>query len=77
MKRRLLHIVTKLDLGGAQKHVLDLMRHADHARYEVYFFSAREGILWDEARLIPGWHAYSSGFLERSIRSGIFWRWGR
>jgi len=54
MKNNLLYLVTKLELGGAQKHVLDLVRSADRGRFNVFLFSAREGLLWPEAERLPG-----------------------
>ncbi len=67
MKRNLLYIVTKLELGGAQKHVLELIRRTDQGLYNVHLFSSREGVLWPEARAIPGLRVCASAFLERGI----------
>jgi glycosyltransferase involved in cell wall biosynthesis len=67
MKQNLLYIVTKLELGGAQKHALDLIRHADRGRFNVFLFTAQDGILCQEARSIPALNVHFSRFLERPV----------
>ena len=49
MKTRILHIITQLELGGAQKHVLALLSHLDSARYEKHLISS-DGLLTQDAR---------------------------
>jgi len=36
MKRRVLHVIDSLDLGGAQTLLLDLAKHADRNRFEIH-----------------------------------------
>lgn len=67
MKQNLLYVVTKLELGGAQKHVLELIKNADRNRFNLFLFSAKEGLLREEARAIPGITVHASEFLERPI----------
>ena len=35
MKARVLHVITRLDLGGAQQNTLYCVSHHDRARFEV------------------------------------------
>lgn len=53
-KIKILHIVTQLDLGGAQKNVLDIVTHLDKNRYAVYLVSSNKGFLVKDATEIPG-----------------------
>ncbi len=66
-KINILYIVTKMELGGAQKQVLSLIRRLDEADFQVFLFTAQEGLLLDEARGIPGLKLKLSRFLERPI----------
>jgi glycosyltransferase involved in cell wall biosynthesis len=67
MKKNLLFIVTKLELGGAQKHALDLVRHADKDHFNIFLFAAKEGLLVQEACSLPGARIHLSCFLDRAI----------
>lgn len=49
-RARVVHVVTRLDLGGAQLNTLHCMRHHDRARYEVELIAGQGGALDDEAR---------------------------
>jgi len=53
-KTKIAHIITKLELGGAQKTTLSLLRHADKKRYEIHLITSPDGYLTQEARMIPG-----------------------
>jgi glycosyltransferase involved in cell wall biosynthesis len=50
---RVLQVVTKLELGGAQQLVLELCRRLDRARFDVVLASGTEGELVPEARALP------------------------
>jgi len=63
----ILYLITKLELGGAQKHVLSLVKNADKNRFNVFLFTSKDGLLLDEAFLIPGVTIYCSRFLDRPI----------
>ena len=51
-KIRILHVVTRLEMGGAQKNVLQILSGLDPDRYEPYLV-ASTGPLAEEARQIP------------------------
>jgi glycosyltransferase involved in cell wall biosynthesis len=66
-KINLLYVITKLELGGAQKQLLSLIRGLDKQVYNIYLFSAKDGLLMDEARALDGLVLKRSRFLERKI----------
>ena len=66
-KINLLYVVTKLELGGAQKHLLDLITYLDKRRYNIFLFTASEGLLVQDALSIEGLTLKCSRFLERPI----------
>ena len=63
----LLYVVTKLELGGAQKQLLSLIRHLDKKRYRLFLFTAKDGLLLPEALSINGLTVKKSICLERPI----------
>ena len=63
----LLYVITKLELGGAQKQLLSLITHLDKERYNPFLFTADEGLLVPEALSISSLNVKRSRFLERSI----------
>jgi len=67
VKPNLLLIITKLELGGAQKQLLSLIDSLDKNKYNVFLFTAREGFLNEEALSIRGLTVHRSGLLERPI----------
>ena len=66
-KRKIAFIITKLELGGAQKHVLELIRGIDKERFEVFMFTASSGMLLDEAESLEGARVVRSKNLERPL----------
>ncbi len=66
-KINLLYVITKLELGGAQTHLLSLIRGIDRRKFNVFLFTARDGFLVDEALAIAGLSVFRSPFLERRI----------
>lgn len=54
MKARVIHLITKLELGGAQQNTLYTVGHLDRERFSVALWSGDGGILNDDARKIPG-----------------------
>ena len=69
MQRRynILYLVTKLELGGAQKQAFSLMRRLNKEEYNIFLFTAYTGLLMDEALAISGITVKRSKFLERPI----------
>ncbi|MCM8763061.1 MAG: glycosyltransferase family 4 protein [Candidatus Omnitrophica bacterium] len=66
-KIRILYVITKLELGGAQKQLLSLIRGLDRERFEVLLFTHDKGLLIEEALSISGLKIKGSRFLERPI----------
>lgn len=66
-KINLLFIITKLELGGAQKQLLSLIRNIDKDRYNVFLVSAARGLLLDDVLSIPGIRVKTFWALERPI----------
>lgn len=63
----LLYVVTKLELGGAQKQLLHLIRRLDQEKYRIFLFTAQEGELIPEAQALKGLELKRSRFLERPL----------
>lgn len=66
-KINLLYVITKLELGGAQKQLLSLIDNLDKQKYRVFLFTAQEGLLIREASSIAGLILEKSKFLERLV----------
>jgi len=66
-KINLLYIITKLELGGAQKQLLNLIRCLDKERFSTLLFTAQEGLLAQEASSIADLTLNKSRYLERAI----------
>jgi glycosyltransferase involved in cell wall biosynthesis len=66
-KINLLYIITKLELGGAQKQLLNLIRRLDKERFNTLLFTAQEGLLAQEASSIADLNLNKSRYLERTI----------
>ncbi|HLD83112.1 MAG TPA: glycosyltransferase family 4 protein [Candidatus Omnitrophota bacterium] len=63
----LLYVITKLELGGAQKQLLSLLALLDKERFRPFLFTAQEGLLISEAQTISGLILKKSSWLERPI----------
>lgn len=66
-KINILYVITKLELGGAQKHCLSLITNLDKSKYNIFLFTAKEGLLLNDALAIDGLSVKASSFLERSL----------
>ncbi|MDP2928228.1 MAG: glycosyltransferase family 4 protein [Candidatus Omnitrophota bacterium] len=66
-KTNLLYIITKLELGGAQKQLLSLIKGLDKQAYNIFLFTAEDGLLIKEALALDGLTLKRSRFLERKI----------
>lgn len=51
-KLRVLHIITQLELGGAQKSTLYTVKKLDRDKFDVFLVSAKQGLLVEEAKEI-------------------------
>ena len=54
MRAKVFHVITKLDLGGAQKVTLMTLERLPADRYDLTLVTAPEGLLVDWANRIPG-----------------------
>jgi len=66
-KINLLYVVTKLELGGAQKQLLSLIKGVNPERFNLLLFTGQEGLLVKEASSIPHLKLKRCRFLKRSI----------
>jgi len=66
-KIRVAHIITKLELGGAQQNTLYTIEHLPRDKYEVILISGCGGILDEEAKKIPQTKVYFVPELVREI----------
>ncbi len=66
-KINILYLITKLELGGAQKQLLSLISGLDKERYRVFLFTAKKGPLLSDAYSIDGLTLKRSNWLERPI----------
>jgi glycosyltransferase involved in cell wall biosynthesis len=64
----LLYVITKLELGGAQKQLLGLISHLDKKRYNPSLISAQQGFLVHRVSSIKELKFVKSQFLERSVK---------
>jgi glycosyltransferase involved in cell wall biosynthesis len=62
------HIITKLELGGAQQNTLFTVSHLDRARFRPILITGEAGLLDDEARQLPGVEFHQVPELVRPIR---------
>lgn len=68
-KTRIVYILTQLELGGAQKHVLSLIEGLDPRQFETFLItSAEEGPLSVDARGLLGDRLIEIPSLKRSIQ---------
>lgn len=65
-KLKVLHIITQLDLGGAQRCALDIARLLDREKYNLYFLSSYNGILAEEVLDLPETNVIFLSSLKRS-----------
>jgi glycosyltransferase involved in cell wall biosynthesis len=66
-KINLLYVVTKLELGGAQKQLLSLIRGVNKEKFRVFLFTGIEGLLVEDALAIPYLELQGCRFLVRPI----------
>lgn len=64
---RILHVITRLELGGAQQNTLHCVTHHDRSRFDVELLAGRGGVLDDLARAIPDAHVELVDYLRHPI----------
>jgi len=67
MKARVVHIITKLELGGAQQNTLWTVRHLDRRSFEPYLITNDQGLLVQQAKAIEGLGLYLLPELVREV----------
>jgi glycosyltransferase involved in cell wall biosynthesis len=68
MKAKVFHVITKLELGGAQKVVLMTLERLPRERYELGLVTGPEGLLVDWANRIPALNRVWVRSLVREVR---------
>lgn len=66
-KINLLYVITKLELGGAQRQLLSLVARLDRNKFNVFLITAKEGLLMLDALALDYLQVRPSRFLERPI----------
>lgn len=64
---RVLHVITKLELGGAQLNTIYTVEHLDPRRFEAHLFSGPGGMLHDEVEASLGERFQTVPNLRRGI----------
>ena len=67
-KITVVHIITKLELGGAQQNTLFTVAHLDRDRYKPVLITGADGMLIDEAHQLKGVRLFLIPELVREIR---------
>jgi glycosyltransferase involved in cell wall biosynthesis len=65
---RICHIITKLELGGAQQNTLYTVSHLNRAKFLPVLITGEPSMLDDEARALPGVAFFQVHSLVREIR---------
>ena len=67
MKAKIFHVITKLELGGAQKVTLMTLERLPRDRYDVALITNPDGLLVEWANRIPGLKLYWLPSLIREV----------
>lgn len=68
MARTVCHIITKLELGGAQQNTLFTVSHLDRTRFRPVLITGEPGLLDAEARALAGVEFHQIPHLVREVR---------
>src|SRR5437773_8638288 len=68
MAQAICHIITKLELGGAQQNTLFTVSHLDPARFRAILITGEPGLLDGDARQLAGVEFHQIPSLVREIR---------
>src|ERR1051325_10719358 len=68
VKTKVYHVITKLELGGAQKVTLMTLERLPRDRYDVGLVAGPEGLLVDWANRIPALQREWNPWLVREVR---------
>lgn len=61
------HVITKLELGGAQEVALYAVSHLDRSKYHLLLVTGPGGLLTDEAKTLPGVDVHILSSLARRV----------
>jgi glycosyltransferase involved in cell wall biosynthesis len=67
-KIKVVHIITKLELGGAQQNTLYTVEHLDKTKFEVYLLTGCGGILDESAKLLAKKSFVKVYFIKNLVR---------
>jgi glycosyltransferase involved in cell wall biosynthesis len=68
MVQTICHIITKLELGGAQQNTLFTVSHLDRGKFRPLLIAGEPGLLDDDARKLAGVEFHQIPSLVRGIR---------
>ncbi len=68
MKHTVCHIITKLEMGGAQQNTLFTVSHLDAARFRAVLITGEPGMLDQDAKALPGVDVYQVPTMVRPLR---------
>lgn len=74
MKVRVVHIITKLELGGAQQNTLYTVKHLNRNLFEPHLICGQGGILDRQAAELPDVNVHFCKELVRPISPASDWR---
>ncbi len=63
------HVITKLELGGAQEVALYAVSHLDRSKFRPCLIAGSGGLLTDEAKAIPGVDVHILSSLARQVHA--------
>lgn len=63
------HVITKLELGGAQEIALYAVSHLDRSKFRPFLVTGPGGLLTDEAKILPGVDVHILSSLARRIHA--------
>ena len=66
-KIKVLHIITHLELGGAQKNAISILKSLDKNIYSAYFVSSNKGLLLEDVKKVDGIKLNLLSSLRRQI----------
>jgi glycosyltransferase involved in cell wall biosynthesis len=66
-KKKILFIITHLELGGAQKELLYLIEGLDKKKYQIYLYAGNRGYLKEDFLKLKEINIYLDNFLIREI----------
>ncbi|MBD3264394.1 MAG: glycosyltransferase [Candidatus Omnitrophica bacterium] len=67
-RKKILFIITYLEMGGAQRHVYDIIKNLDREKYSIHLISSKDGYLFSEFLKLDGVNFYFVKELCRKIR---------